>query len=132
MSVNHRHLKQTLNLHIVGHFGPKGPERFNLTAAYLDGLINWIMEEEAHNSRKGPAAVQTDAGAAHACVTLVKRRIFPFLPLRHLTQSLCLNQKKVTSGVRPSWRARRDPPREGHNSALCRAVPLQSPPTLRG
>lgn len=47
----------------TGTLWAEGIKRFNLTAAYLDGLINWIMEEEAQNSRKGSVVVQTDASA---------------------------------------------------------------------
>lgn len=61
MSVNHRHLKQTLNLHTVSDWDTLGPTD---QAAYLDGLINWIMEEEAQNSRNGSVVVQTDATVA--------------------------------------------------------------------
>lgn len=45
-------------------------EHFNLITTDLDGLINWIMKEEAQNSRNQSAVVltQTDAGFAQGCI----------------------------------------------------------------
>lgn len=67
MSVILRLLEQTLNLHILSGgvtFRAEQMKRFNLTTTCLDGLINWIMKEEAQNCWNWPIVVQTDARVA--------------------------------------------------------------------
>lgn len=104
MSVNHRRLKQTLPLHIVSDRDTLGRTDQALTAAYLDGLINWIMEEEAQNSRKGPIVVQTDAGAAHGCVTLVEMMHLPVSPSASLHPNFAARSKSEQGLLRTSVR----------------------------
>lgn len=71
--MNHRHLRQTLHLHIVSDCDISTQmKHFNLITTDLDGLINWIMKEAAQNSRNQSVLVQTDASFAQSCITMVK------------------------------------------------------------